>query len=221
VLGNHRRDGKGLPHQIQAGKNNRAFIVILSPLVQVPTELEKLFTVIEHDLPDKQQLQKIAEGVATEEGELPRGTDLERLIDAAAGLTRYEAESAFSLSLVRHAKLQPEAVWELKGGMLKKSGLLSLHRGGESFKDLGGLHGVKGFCTKALAARKTGRAKARGILLLGVPGTGKSAFAKALGNETGRPTLVLDVGSLMGGLVGATEQNTRTALRIVDAMATG
>jgi SpoVK/Ycf46/Vps4 family AAA+-type ATPase len=54
--------------------------------------------------------------------------------------------------------------------------------------------------------------------LLGVPGTGKSAFAKALGNETGRPTLTLDVGSLYGSLVGATEQNVRQALRIVDAM---
>jgi SpoVK/Ycf46/Vps4 family AAA+-type ATPase len=56
-------------------------------------------------------------------------------------------------------------------------------------------------------------------LLLGVPGTGKSAFAKALGNETGRPTLTLDVGSLMGSLVGESERNIRQALRITDAMA--
>jgi SpoVK/Ycf46/Vps4 family AAA+-type ATPase len=56
-------------------------------------------------------------------------------------------------------------------------------------------------------------------MLLGVPGTGKSAFAKALGNETGRPTLVLDPGSLMGSLVGQTEQNVRQALRVADAMA--
>jgi SpoVK/Ycf46/Vps4 family AAA+-type ATPase len=54
---------------------------------------------------------------------------------------------------------------------------------------------------------------------LGVPGTGKSAFAKALGAETGRPTLILDVGSLMGSLVGSTEANIRRALKIIDAMA--
>jgi hypothetical protein len=210
---------QALAHQIQQGKTNRTFVVVLSPVIQIPVELEKGFVIVEHDLPDRPQLQKIAEGIATEADEMPKGQDLDRLLDAAAGLTRVEAESAFSLSLVRHARLQPEAVGELKAGMLKKSGLLSLHRGGESFKDLGGLDGLKGFCTKALSARKNGRAKARGILLLGVPGTGKSAFAKALGNETGRPTLILDVGSLMGGLVGATEQNTRTALRIVDAMA--
>ena len=210
---------QALAHQIQAGKNNRTFIVILSPLVQIPPELEKIMVVVEHDLPDKQQLQKIAEGIATEKNEMPKGEDLDRLLDGAAGLTRYEAEGAFSLSLVRHAKLQPETVWELKAGMLKKSGLLSLHRGGETFADLGGLDAMKRFCAKALSNHAERRAKPRGILLLGVPGTGKSAFAKALGNETGRPTLVLDVGSLMAGLVGATEQNTRTALRIMDAMA--
>ena len=49
------------------------------------------------------------------------------------GLTRYEAEGAFSLSLVRHGKVTAESVWELKSQMLKKSGLLSLHRGAESF----------------------------------------------------------------------------------------
>jgi hypothetical protein len=210
---------QALARQIQQGKTNRTFVVVLSPIVQIPVELEKAFVVIEHDLPDRSQLQKIAEGIATEKGEMPKGQDLNRLLDAAAGLTRYEAEGAFSLSVVRHSKLQPESVWELKAGMLKKSGLLSLHRGGESFKDLGGLDALKGFCTRALTARKNVAARPRGILLLGVPGSGKSAFCKALGNETGRPTLILDIGSLMGGVVGATEQNTRNALRIVDAMA--
>src|SRR5262249_8110594 len=75
----------------------------------------------------------------------------------------------------------------------------------------------KDFCQRVLAGSKTVRP--RGVLLLGVSGTGKSAFAKALGNETGRPTLVLDVGSLMASLVGASEANLRQALRIADAMA--
>jgi SpoVK/Ycf46/Vps4 family AAA+-type ATPase len=52
---------------------------------------------------------------------------------------------------------------------------------------------------------------------LGVSGTGKSAFAKALGHETGRPTLVLDLGALYGSLVGATEANVRQALKVADA----
>src|SRR5262249_35033186 len=73
------------------------------------------------------------------------------------------------------------------------------------------------FCQRALRPGK--QVKPRGVLLLGVPGSGKSCFAKALGNETGRPTLILDVGALYGSLVGATEANVRQALRIADAMA--
>ena len=211
---------QALAHQIHLGKQHRTFVVILAPLVQIPLELERQFVVIEHDLPSRSQLEEIAQGIATEPGEMPEGDQLARLLDAAGGLSRFEAEGAFSLSLVRHRRLDPEAVWELKTQSLQKSGLLSLHRGKEIFGDLGGLEALKAFCLKALRTRQAEDAVTpRGILLLGVPGTGKSCFAKALGNQTGRPTLVLDVGALMGSLVGQTEQNIRSALRIADAMA--
>ena len=212
---------QALASQIAAGKQNRTFIVVLSPVVDIPTEVEKQFVILEHDLPARDQLEELARGIATEEGELPEGDALETVLDAAAGLTRYEAEGAFSLSLVRHGTVQPDSVWELKSGMLKKSGLLSLHRGGEKFDDLGGLDALKSFCLRAM--RQQGHQdplkRPRGVMLLGVPGTGKSAFAKALGAETGRPTLILDVGALMGSLVGQTENNIRRALQIADAMA--
>ena len=70
------------------------------------------------------------------------------MLDAAAGLTRVEAENAFALSLVRHGRLAADVLWEIKSGMLKKSGLLTLHRGGETFADLGGLEALKSFCTR-------------------------------------------------------------------------
>lgn len=210
-----------LVRQVTNGKHNRTFVVILAPVVQLPPELEKLFIVVKHDLPTKEQLAEIAEGVATEAGELPTGDPLHSILDAASGLTRQEAENAFSLSLVRHGRLEPPVLWELKTQMLKKSGLLSLHRGSESFADLGGLNNLKAFCLRAM--RRPGTAstqiRPRGVLLLSPPGCGKSQFAKALGNEVGRPTLTLDVGSLLGSLVGQSEQNIRQALKIVDAMA--
>ncbi len=210
-----------LARQIARGKLNRTFVVVLSPVVDVPVELEKHFVVVEHDLPSREQLESIARGIATEDGELPQGVELSRVLDAASGLTRYEAEGAFSLSVVRDGRVLPQAVWRLKSQTLKKSGLLSLHQGGERFDELGGLDSLKRFCTRALAGQCDGNLlkRPRGVLLLGVPGTGKSAFAKSLGNETGRPTLTLDIGSLMGSLVGQTESNIRQALKMADAMA--
>ena len=212
---------QALTHQIIRGKQNRTFVIILSPVVAIPTELEKLFVVLSHELPDRKQLEAIARGIASEERELPEGDGLATVLDAAAGLSRYEAEGAFSLSLVRDGAIRPESIWELKSQMLKKNGLVSLHSGDEKFSDLGGLDALKSFCLRAMRRQGSRDAlhRPRGVLLLSPPGCGKSQFCKALGNETGRPTLTLDVGALMGSLVGQTEQRTREALRIADAMA--
>ena len=212
---------QALVHQITTGKQNRTFIVVLSPMVQIPMELEKLFVVLEHDLPSRQQLEEIARGIATETDELPEGDELDNVLDAAAGLSRFEAEGAFALSLVREARVAPGAVWSIKAGQLKKSGLIQLHRGGERFDDLGGLQALKTFCLRSM--RNQGRGdplrRPRGVLLLSPPGCGKSQFAKCLGNETGRPTLVFDVGALYGSLVGQTEGNVRRAIQLIEAMA--
>ena len=212
---------QALIQQVTIGKQNRTFVVVLAPVVELPMELEKLFVVVEHELPRRDQLLSIAEGIATEDGELPDGEELQRVLDAASGLTRYEAEGAFSLSLVREGRLSAETLWLQKAQALKKSGLLTLYRGTDDFGSLGGLAGLKDFCRRSLV--QTDRAnplrRPRGVMLLSPPGCGKSQFAKALGNETGRPVLMLDIGSLMGSLVGQSEERTRKALRITDAMA--
>jgi SpoVK/Ycf46/Vps4 family AAA+-type ATPase len=122
--------------------------------------------------------------------------------------------------LTRHNALRPQTIWEIKAGTLKKHGLLTLHRGNETLDDLGGLQALKTFCLRALGPRKPdSTVKPRGLLLLSPPGCGKSQFCKALGNAVGRPTLILDVGALLGSLVGQSESNLRQALRTIDAMA--
>jgi SpoVK/Ycf46/Vps4 family AAA+-type ATPase len=212
---------QALARQIITGKQNRTIVVVLSPVVQIPTELEKMFVVMEHDLPNRLELEAIARGIATEDGELPEDSELQTVIDSAAGLTRMEAENAFSLSLIRQERITADAVWEMKTQTLKKSGLLSLYRGDSDFSSLGGLSALKAFCKRAMLQphRDNSRNRPRGVLLLSPPGCGKSQFCKALGREVGRPVLNLDVGSLMGSLVGQSEERTRQALRIIDAMA--
>ena len=206
---------------ITQGKTQRKFVVVLSPIVQLPPELERLFVVVDHEPPTRAELQELLGGIATAENEMPVGQQLEAVLDAAVGLTRYEAENAFSLSLVRHGSVQPEAIWELKTQALKKSGLLSLCRSESDFSSLGGLSALKAFTKRALlrASNAGLLAKPRGVLLLSPPGCGKSEFCKSLGKEVGRPVLTLDVGSLMGSLVGQSEERTREALRIIDSMA--
>lgn len=204
--------------ELQAGKQRRTFVIVLAPTVQLPLELEKAFVVLEHPLPNREQLGQIAhELLGEDDSRLPTGPARDALLDAAAGLTRAEAEGAFSLSLARHDTLRPDAIWELKAQSLRKQDLLSLSRSTTGFDALGGLDRLKTFCRQALQSGRSVRA--RGTLLLSPPGCGKSAFCKALGTEVGRPMLSLDIGRLLGGLVGETEKNIRQALQIADAMA--
>ena len=126
---------------------------------------------------------------------------------AAAGPTRGEAVNAFALSPVRHGRLDPDPLWEAKAKRLAARGPSTLHGGGPGFGSLGGLNARKEFRRAALINLHA-VAEPEGVLLLGPPGEGKSAFAKALGSEVGRPTPSLDVVCLMGGPGGATEENT-------------
>ena len=208
---------QALDTQLVAERQARTFVVVLAPVVQVPVELEKQFVVLDHDLPGRDQLAAIGRGVATEPGELPAGEELDAVLDAAAGLTRMEAENAFALSLVRHGRLAPDVLWEIKSGMLKKSGLLTLHRGGETFADLGGLEALKTFCARPAARTTRRHPRPRGPAP-GPPRLWQERVLQSPRAETGRPFLILDVGALLGSLVGQSEANIRQALRLVDAM---
>lgn len=209
---------QAVEHQLQAGKLTHTHYLILAPVVQLPVELERSFVVLEHPLPTREQLAEVARGVLGPEDPVPDEEQLAPILTAAAGLTRQEAEGALALSLIRHQRFDAATLWELKARTLLQGGLLTLHRGGERFADLGGLDALKAFCRNSLRGSSE-QARPKGVLLLSPPGCGKSQFCKALGTELGRPVLILDVGALMGSLVGQTEQRTRQALQTIDAMA--
>jgi ATP-dependent 26S proteasome regulatory subunit len=185
-------------------------------------EIEKLFTLVHHDLPDREQLTTIANELFVGENESlkPPADVIAAAVEAAAGMTRIEAENAFSLSLVRHRTLAPDVVWTLKSQNMEKVGTLSLYRGDASFESLGGLENLKEFCVRAMKRQgePSPNLRPKGVMLLSPPGCGKSQFAKALGNEVGRPTVMLDFGSLMGKFVGESEGNMRRTLAMIDAM---
>ncbi|MFN3152485.1 hypothetical protein [Bremerella sp.] len=98
---------QALLNQVAQGKVHQRHLIILSPVVQLPVELERVFTVVEHALPSREQLEEIAASIAADTEEFPEGSPRERILDAACGLSRYEAENAFALSLVRHGCIEP------------------------------------------------------------------------------------------------------------------
>lgn len=197
-------------------ETGKAFIVV-SPVVNLPIEVEKAFTILDYGLPDKPTLDRltrtVADGVQGTSIRVPEGAELDTLLQSALGLTLFEAENALALSIVSQGKFSHEVVAEQKAQLVKKSASMEMSKFSERFSDLGGLDNLKDFALKVAKSPLS-----KGVLLLGVPGTGKSHFAKALGTELGMPTLCLDMGRLFGSLVGESEERVRNALAVVDAM---
>jgi len=213
---------QAIQNSIQAGKaaENGWYILILSPITCVPVELEVDFVVVDHELPSKDQLWDLAKGLARKD-ELP-STDENKLLllEAASGLTYRGAENAYSLSIIKKRPFDPGIVWDLKAQALKKRGLLQLAKCDSGFDSLGGLQQYKNFSMRLLRKRTDDPLLfPKGQLLLGVPGSGKSAAVKCLGYETGRRVLSMNMGGLRGRFQGETENNVIEALRIADAMA--
>src|SRR5262249_12382327 len=204
--------------QLVAGKAQRTFLVVLAPVVQIPVELEKLFVVVEHPLPDRDQLGQIARELLSDRPEeVPQGEELQRVLDAAAGLTRYEAEGSFALSLTRHNALRPGAVWELKAQAPGPNGPCKLSRGGESFDALRGVEHVRDLTRKLL--RPGCPVPPKGWLFVGPPGGGKTAVAKAIAADNGLPLILGDLPALKSKYVGESEERVRRFIALCEAVA--
>src|SRR5690606_12542940 len=154
-------------------------------------------------------------------------TGREKLLQAALGLTTAEAESVFARAIVSKKRLDLEDITIIhaeKQQIIKKSGLLDFYPTQESLSTVGGLANLKIWLKKRSAAftkkaRNYGLPQPKGILLLGVSGSGKSLVAKAVSSLWQLPLLRLDIGNLFSGLVGSSEENMRKVIRAAESVA--
>jgi hypothetical protein len=213
-------------------KQSQRMIVILSPILSIPEELKKEIALIDTSLPGAAELEIVLKGVCQGAGtDVPDPATVRLLVDAARGLTTTEAESAFALSFLRPASLQSGKTWDPvvvldeKCLSLKKDGLLEyLPPGIETMESLGGMDLLKEWITRRKdgftdAAREFGCRTPAGILLVGIPGTGKSLGAKVTAAAFSLPLLRCDMGKIFGSLVGESEANIRKVEQTAEAVA--
>ncbi len=215
-------------------KESRKTLILLSPVQLFPPELEKDITVLDYTLPTADELLGALDRVIRSARAAERNsaaTDLEldeeqqaRIIRAAQGLTCTEAENAFAKSLVMHRRLDVDVIIAEKRHLIQKSGVMEFFAASEDFEDVGGMSGLKEWLRKrgnafSERARRFGLPEPKGLLLLGVSGSGKSLIAKAVAKQWHLPLLRLDMGRVFGELVGASEQNMRQALRLAESVA--
>jgi SpoVK/Ycf46/Vps4 family AAA+-type ATPase len=198
-------------------------IILSSPSKFVPEELSKELPVIEVDLPDRDTIAVIADSVVAEYADYCVETEITpKLLESALGLTVMEARLAFAKAIIQNRKLTEEEIPLIiseKEQIIKKSGLLEYFHPKEYLSSVGGLENLKEWIHRrgnaySDEAREFGLNTPRGVLLLGVPGCGKSLTAKAIANEWKFPLLRFDLGKVFGGIVGESERNIRYALDV-------
>ena len=210
-------------------------VIFLSPLLKLPMELEKDVQVIDFDLPDLETLKNIVREKAYAGARSRRfganfqkvleSQDLQREVaEAALGLTEAEARQVFDKTSVRDKMFSIPTILQEKKHIIRKSGILEFYETKLGMGSVGGLPELKAWLQKrqysfTQQARDFGLPAPKGILLLGVPGCGKSLSAKAISQAWQMPLLRLDVGKVFGSLVGSSEENMRRAIQTAEAVA--
>lgn len=207
-------------------------MVLLSPVFKAPMELEKDMAVVDFDLPAREEILEIVQATLDSVPmkdraniHLVKDTELkERVVEAALGLTANEIRSVLSKSLVRTRDFDIETILDEKKHIIRKSGILEFFESREQWNDVGGLDVLKDWLKKrhmafTQRAREFGLPIPKGILMIGVPGCGKSLTAKAVSSLWQMPLLRLDVGKVFSSLVGSSEENIRRAIGTAEAVA--
>ncbi len=216
---------QAIQNGVLAWKAQGCSLVMIAPLAQLRPEIEKLFHVIDLPLPNESELFLMQEDLARGASVLDReGKELRVETDLASartarGLTEFEAETAFALSLVREGKFSHRVIAEVKGQMIRKSGLMEFWEPAD-IADVGGIENLKAYIRNRAAAFQSGNEhlpRPKGILLVGIPGTGKSLSCKATASLLGWPLIRLDIGALKHSLVGESERRMREATRVIEA----
>lgn len=176
-------------------------IVLVSPNVEIPNELENYISVVDVQNPTEIELTEILKNSDMKK------KDIKKAVSYGRGLSEFEFINAINLSD------GIDGIFEQKKEIIEKGGLLSVSKTDNKLSDMYGIDKLKDFVLKMA---KSGKGK--GVLLLGVAGSGKTEFAKRVGNELEKITISLDLGDLMGKYVGETEQNTKKAFQTINAM---
>lgn len=208
-------------------------LVMVSPVLKIPCELEKDISVIDLPLPAITDLAALLNKMI---GDIADNRDIkisltaeerELVLQALLGLTIAEAENVIAKALVKNGALDSrsvEVILSEKEQIIRKSNLLEYYNTSENIGDVGGLDTLKHWLNlRKLAfsekARNFGLPAPRGILMLGVQGCGKSLCAKAVSAMWQIPLLRLDMGKIFSSLIGSSEENIRRAVKVAESIA--
>jgi SpoVK/Ycf46/Vps4 family AAA+-type ATPase len=209
-------------------KGSDKTIILMSPVQEVPIELEKEVVVLDFALPTMGQLNDVLSAQLEQSRSDKLTTEArEKLLKAALGLTRDEAQKVYRKAFVTAGRLteqEVDIVLSEKKQLIRRNGILEYIEEDETLDSVGGLDELKHWLHQRSnafteRAREYGLPQPKGMLILGVPGCGKSLIAKTTARLWGLPLLRLDLGRVYdGSTVGKSEANLRGALKTAESI---
>ena len=213
---------------IASFKGTDKAIILMSPLQTLPIELEKEVVVLDYPLPNLTELNQVLSARLAKTRSTRLDTETrEKLLKAALGLTKDEAEKVYRKAQVKAGQLtesEVEIVLSEKKQLIRRNGILEYIEEDETLNSVGGLEELKRWLKQRSnafteRAREYGLPQPKGMLILGVPGCGKSLIAKTTSRLWGLPLLRLDMGRVYdGSTVGRSEANLRSALKTAESI---
>lgn len=213
---------------IASFKGTQKTIILMSPVQTVPIELEKEVVVLDYPMPDLAELNQVLSHQLEQTKTRRTTTETrEKLLKAALGLTHDEAEKVYRKAQVKAGRLteaEVDIVLSEKKQLIRRNGILEYIEEDETLDSVGGLEELKRWLKQRSnafteRAREYGLPQPKGMLILGVPGCGKSLIAKTTSRLWGLPLLRLDMGRVYdGSMVGRSEANLRNALKTAESI---
>ncbi|MBW4467686.1 MAG: AAA family ATPase [Pegethrix bostrychoides GSE-TBD4-15B] len=202
-------------------------IVLISPQLTIPEDLSEALTVLEFPLPSLTEIQAELEKLLASTGQSTDPKLMDELVRCCQGLSMERIRRVLAKGIVTHGALQAEdleLILEEKRQTIRQTQILDFYPATERISDIGGLDNLKDWLLRrggafSERARQYGLPHPRGLLLVGIQGTGKSLSAKAIAHHWHLPLLRLDVGRLFAGLVGESESRTRQMIQLAEALA--
>ena len=217
------RELRNLAKKLKSQPKN---IVIIAPQVNIPAELTEVITVVDFALPSTLEIKTEIERLILATGQNLSEQLLDELVRAAKGLSLERIRRVLTKAIAFNGKLEPddvELILEEKRQSIRQTQILDYYPATEQISDIGGLDNLKNWLLRrggafSEQARAYGLPNPRGLLLVGIQGTGKSLTAKAIAHHWHLPLLRLDVGRLFAGLVGESESRTRQTIELAEAL---
>ena len=203
-------------------------IIVVSETETVPKELEKFTSILDIPNMSKDEIEKYILKFSKDNNIKVDEKDIGEVAISLKGLTKLEIDHVLNMIIESKNNISisgRDIIIKEKGQIIKKSSILEIIDFKEKIEDIGGLEGLKEWLkSKAQVFRRLDEAKKfgvdtpKGVLLVGMPGCGKSLAAKASARLFNVPLLRLDIGRLLGKYVGESEHNMRIALKTAESI---